>query len=97
MCTNKYQKSLDSGEFFMKIGIAGKGGTGKTLIAGTLARFFAQSFKVLAIDNDPSMNLIYSLGMDPSLRDTTIPISHMTKLIMERTTIEGGGAVVYKS
>ncbi|TFG19690.1 MAG: carbon monoxide dehydrogenase [Promethearchaeota archaeon] len=81
----------------MKIGIAGKGGTGKTLIAGTLARFFAQSFKVLAIDNDPSMNLIYSLGMDPSLRDTTIPIAHMTKLIMERTTIEGGGSVVYKA
>ncbi|MHA1110669.1 MAG: nucleotide-binding protein [Promethearchaeota archaeon] len=81
----------------MKIGIAGKGGTGKTLIAGTLARFFAQSFKVLAIDNDPSMNLIYSLGMDPTLRETTTPIAHMTKLIMERTTIEGGGAVVYKA
>ena len=81
----------------MKIGIAGKGGTGKTLIAGTLARFFAQSFKVLAIDNDPSMNLIYSLGMDPSLRETTTPIAHMTKLIMERTTIVGGGAAVYKA
>ena len=81
----------------MKIGIAGKGGTGKTLIAGTLARFFAQSFKVLAIDNDPSMNLIYSLGMDPSLREETTPIAHMTKLILERTTLEGGGSVVYKA
>jgi CO dehydrogenase maturation factor len=81
----------------LKIGIAGKGGTGKTFIAGTLARFFAKSFKVLAIDNDPSMNLIYSLGMDPSLRDKITPISHMTKLIMERTTLEGGGSVVYKA
>lgn len=81
----------------MKIGIAGKGGTGKTFIAGTLARFFAKSFKVLAIDNDPSMNMIYSLGMDPSLREKITPIAHMTKLIMERTTIEGGGSVVYKA
>ncbi len=81
----------------MKIGIAGKGGTGKTFIAGTLARFLAKSFRVLAIDNDPSMNLIYSLGMDPSLRDTITPIAHMTQLIMERTTIEGGGTAVYKA
>ncbi len=85
------------GDNFLKIGIAGKGGTGKTLIAGTLARFFAESFTVLAIDNDPSMNLIYSLGMDPSLRETITPIAHMTKLIMERTTIEGAGSVIYKA
>ena len=43
------------------------------------------------------MNLIYSLGMDPSLRDSITPIAYMTKLIMERTTIEGGGSVVYKA
>jgi CO dehydrogenase maturation factor len=81
----------------LKIGIAGKGGTGKTLITGILARFFAQNFKVLAIDNDPSMNLIYSLGMDPDLRNKITPIAHMTKLIMERTTIEGGGTAIYKA
>jgi CO dehydrogenase maturation factor len=81
----------------LKIGIAGKGGSGKTLITGILARFFAQNFKVLAIDNDPSMNLIYSIGMDPNLRETITPIAHMTKLIMERTTIEGGGTAIYKA
>ncbi|MBN2155984.1 MAG: carbon monoxide dehydrogenase [Candidatus Lokiarchaeota archaeon] len=81
----------------MKIGVAGKGGTGKTLIAGTLARFFAKSFKVLAIDNDPSMNLIYSLGMDPALRNEITPIAHMTKLVLERTSIEGAGSVIYKA
>jgi len=81
----------------LKIGVAGKGGTGKTFIAGTLARFFAKSLNVLAIDNDPSMNLIYTLGMNPSLRETIIPISQMTDLIMERTAIKGGGSIVYKA
>jgi len=40
----------------MKIAVSGKGGTGKTFIAGTLARIFAQNgYKVLAIDNDSSI------------------------------------------
>ncbi|MFX0027359.1 MAG: AAA family ATPase, partial [Candidatus Hermodarchaeota archaeon] len=49
----------------MKIAVAGKGGVGKTLIAGTLARMFAKDgFNVLAIDNDSAMNLSYTLGID---------------------------------
>jgi len=81
----------------VKIGVAGKGGVGKTFIAGTLARFFAKDFSVIAIDNDPSMNLIYSLGMDPNLRNKITPISQMTKLIEERTTIQGFGPGIYNA
>ncbi|MFX0010686.1 MAG: AAA family ATPase, partial [Candidatus Hermodarchaeota archaeon] len=48
----------------MKIAVSGKGGVGKTLVAGTLARLFAEDgFKVLAIDNDSAMNLSYTLGI----------------------------------
>ncbi len=49
----------------MKVAIAGKGGSGKTTIAGTLARVFAQDdHRVLAIDSDPNPNLAVSLGID---------------------------------
>lgn len=49
----------------MKVAIAGKGGSGKTTLAGTLARVLAQSeHKVLAIDADPNPNLAVSLGID---------------------------------
>lgn len=81
----------------MKIAVVGKGGVGKTLVAGTLARFFAKDFEVLAIDNDPSMNLIYSLGMDPTLREKIVPISEMNKLVEERTVIAGAGSGVYNA
>ncbi len=48
----------------MKIAIAGKGGSGKTTIAGTLARLFAQdNHPVLAIDGDSNPNLGITLGI----------------------------------
>lgn len=50
----------------MKIAIAGKGGTGKTSISGTLARSFGRLGRnVLAIDCDSNPNLATSLGLDP--------------------------------
>ncbi len=50
----------------MKIGVAGKGGTGKTTISATLARAYARrGHRVLAIDADSNPNLAASLGVDP--------------------------------
>ncbi|MBM3956923.1 MAG: AAA family ATPase [Gemmatimonadetes bacterium] len=46
------------------IAVAGKGGTGKTLIAALLIRLLARKGTVLAIDADPSMNLHMALGLD---------------------------------
>ncbi|MFX1316126.1 MAG: AAA family ATPase [Promethearchaeota archaeon] len=80
----------------MKIAVAGKGGVGKTLIAGTLARLFAKDgFKVLAIDNDSAMNLSYTLGISQDLKEQIIPISKMKELIQERTLVQGAGPGVY--
>lgn len=50
----------------MRIGVAGKGGAGKTTTVGTLARLYARSGKnVNALDDDPNPNLAVALGLPP--------------------------------
>jgi CO dehydrogenase maturation factor len=59
----------------MKVAVSGKGGTGKTTIAATLARCFARSgHNVLAIDGDSNPNLAMSLGLDDSLGSAVRPM-----------------------
>lgn len=46
------------------MGVAGKGGAGKSVLAGTLARILARrGHPVLAIDSDPMPGLAHSLGV----------------------------------
>ena len=74
----------------MRIAIAGKGGTGKTTIAGTLARVLARNDRrreVLAIDADTNPNLATVLGIDP---DRAQSITTMPRNLMERRTNEDG-------
>ena len=48
----------------MKVAFAGKGGAGKTTIAATLARAWAQDGRnVYVIDGDPNPNLGVALGI----------------------------------
>ncbi|MHA1291905.1 MAG: nucleotide-binding protein [Promethearchaeota archaeon] len=80
----------------MKIAVSGKGGVGKTLIAGSLARFFSKDgFSVLAIDNDSAMNLSYTLGITKEIKKKIVPISQMKDIIEERVIIKGAGPGVY--
>lgn len=47
-----------------KIAVAGKGGSGKTTVAGVLARLWADDgMEVLSVDADENPNLGISLGM----------------------------------
>lgn len=48
----------------MRIGLAGKGGAGKTTTAATLARTLARrGYAVNALDDDPNPNLAIALGL----------------------------------
>jgi len=47
------------------MGVAGKGGSGKSVLSGTLARVLARrGHSVLAIDTDPMPGMAHSLGVD---------------------------------
>ncbi len=49
----------------MKVVVTGKGGAGKTTVAGTLCRLLSQAgHTVVAVDCDPSPNLGVTLGLD---------------------------------
>ncbi|MPY79281.1 MAG: P-loop NTPase [Actinophytocola sp.] len=62
----------------MRIGIAGKGGVGKTTIAATMARLVARSgATVVAIDADSNPNLATAMGLDHATRP--LPASVVSK------------------
>lgn len=70
----------------MKIAVTGKGGVGKTTIAATLARLYAEEGrKVIAADADPDANLGLALGFPEEEVERITPISTMRKLIADRT------------
>lgn len=70
----------------MKIAVSGKGGVGKTLIAGALAHFFVKKgLKTIAIDADPSPNLALTLGLSPEEARRIVPISENKELVESKT------------
>lgn len=76
----------------MKIAVSGKGGVGKTFVAGVLADFFVKKgFKVLAIDADPSPNLALTLGIPLDEANKIVPVSENSQLLESktRTNFEG--------
>ncbi|MCD5425696.1 MAG: AAA family ATPase [Methanosarcinaceae archaeon] len=71
----------------MKIAITGKGGVGKTTLAGTLSILFARDgYEVIAIDADSDMNLASTLG----IKNNPKPLTEYKDLIRERAGDSGG-------
>jgi CO dehydrogenase maturation factor len=67
----------------VKLAIAGKGGSGKTSISGTMARLLArQGRSVLAIDGDSNPNLALTLGLPPEAMDG---MPTLTRDLLKRT------------
>jgi CO dehydrogenase maturation factor len=70
----------------MKIAVSGKGGVGKTLIAGGLAYYFVnKGLKTIAIDADSSPNLSLTLGLSPEEARRILPISDNKELLESKT------------
>lgn len=72
----------------MRIAIAGKGGSGKTTISGTLARLLAQvGRQVVAVDADTNPNLATTLGLQP---DRVKEIVALPRSLLKRETQPDG-------
>ncbi|MFW9945121.1 MAG: AAA family ATPase [Candidatus Sifarchaeia archaeon] len=79
----------------MKIAVAGKGGVGKTTVAGTIARFLGQDgLQILAVDADPSYTLWSALGIPAEEVEKIVPLTENEELLKER--MEVSGAASYK-
>ncbi|MEO7137933.1 MAG: AAA family ATPase [Gemmatimonadales bacterium] len=78
----------------MRIAVAGKGGSGKTTIAGTLARALAQQGReVLALDADTNPNLAVTLGL-PASESNELP-GLPRDLMARQTQADGSTKVVF--
>ena len=82
---------VKTGEKVVKIAVSGKGGVGKTFVAGVLAHFFVKKgFTVVAIDADPSPNLALTLGIPLDEANKIVPVSENDQLESKtRTDFEG--------
>jgi len=75
----------------MKIAVSGKGGAGKTTVAGVMARILGErGKKVIAIDADPDSNLASAIGVDEEDLKEVIPLAAMEDFIAERTGSKKG-------
>ena len=67
----------------MKLAVAGKGGSGKTSISGTMARLLARDgYRVLAIDGDSNPNLALTLGL---ARERMESMPTLTRDLLDRS------------
>lgn len=78
----------------MRLAVAGKGGTGKTTIAGTLARALAQAGRsVIAVDADTNPNLAGLVGVPPERAREMLGLPR--SLVERRTEPDGSSRVVF--
>jgi len=84
----KIERKIEAGR---RIIVTGKGGVGKTVICAMLSHLFAKAgFNVLAVDEDPQMNLPFALGLDFKKAKDIIPLNKQLDYIEEKTGARPG-------
>ncbi len=82
-------KSIEHGKKEFRIVITGKGGAGKTTFTSVLSKLFSRNgYNVLAVDEDPQVNLPYSLGIPQD--QEILPASRNLDYIEEKTGARPG-------
>ncbi|WP_457571637.1 ATP-binding protein [Desulfovulcanus sp.] len=81
----------EKGTSGFKVIVTGKGGAGKTTITALLSQaFISRGYKVLAVDEDPQMNLPFALGYPLERIKELIPLSQNADYIEEKTGARPG-------
>lgn len=76
-----------------RVVITGKGGVGKTTLTSCLATQLARNgVTVLAVDEDPQMNLPHALGMGVEAAGRIVPLNLNNNYIEEKTGIRPGAS-----
>lgn len=74
-----------------RVVITGKGGVGKTTLTSCLATIMArEGTRVIAVDEDPQMNLPYALGLGVERASRIVPLNMNSEYIEEKTGINPG-------
>jgi CO dehydrogenase maturation factor len=74
-----------------RVVITGKGGVGKTTLTSCLAAVMARNgINILAVDEDPQMNLPYALGLGVERATRIVPLNLNREYIEEKTGINPG-------
>jgi CO dehydrogenase maturation factor len=74
-----------------RIVITGKGGVGKTVLSSIFSyKFTNKGLKVLAVDEDPQMNLPMALGLSENIIKKIIPLNKQLDYIEEKTGARPG-------
>ena len=74
-----------------RVVITGKGGAGKTTLTALLAKLLKrEGLNVLAVDEDPQINLPYALGIPPE--QEIVPVSRNLDYVEEKTGARPGEA-----
>ena len=83
--------TINEREQGFRVVITGKGGVGKTTITALLSHLFSQKqFTILAVDEDPQMNLPYAIGVPRDESERIVPLTHNLDYVEEKTGARPG-------